>query len=114
LQVYVAVELYVVPVWLTEPVYPRPGGKPQSTGVQVGVVPLHVPLAWQVRAAVLESVYPGSHLYVAVEPKVVPVVVTTPFDGPGAVGQSAGLQVGAVPLQVPSAWQVRGEVPASP
>jgi hypothetical protein len=53
-------------------------------------------------------------LYVAVEPKLVPEVVTLPFEGLGAVGQSAGLQVGAVPLQVASAWQVRGEVPASP
>jgi hypothetical protein len=51
---------------------------------------------------------------VAVEPNVVPVVVTTPFAGLGAVAQSAGLQVGAVPLHVPSAWQVRGDVPNSP
>jgi hypothetical protein len=60
--VYVAVEPYVVPVTLTEPVYPRPGGEPHSTDAQVGVVPLQVPSAWQVRASVLERSYPGSQL----------------------------------------------------
>jgi hypothetical protein len=78
------------------------------------MVPLQVRSAWQVRTAVLERLYPGSQLYVAVEPKLVPEVVTLPFEGLGAVGQSAGLQAGAVPLQVALAWQVRGEVPASP
>jgi hypothetical protein len=46
-------------------------------------------------------------VYVAVEPYVVPVVVKVALAALGAAPQSTTVQVGVVPLQVPSAWQVR-------
>jgi hypothetical protein len=100
-QVYVAVELYVVPVWLTKP--DAMDGVPQSTTVQVGGFPLQVRSDWQVCAVVSDSLYPGLHAYVAVEPKVVPVVVGAPLGMLGGSGQSARPQLGVVPLQLPSA-----------
>jgi hypothetical protein len=98
---------------LTEPCV-VPIGVWQSTGVQVGGVPLQVRSAWQVCTAVPDRLYPELHAYVAVELNVDPVVVGEPLLMPGGARQSAGPQVGEVPLQLPSAWQVRGEVPASP
>jgi len=54
---------------------------------------------------------PTQHEYVAVEPYVVVGVFTEPFVGLESGPQSVGGQVGAVPLHVPSAWQVRVAVP---
>jgi hypothetical protein len=112
LQVNFTVEPYVVANGLYEP---NPiAGLPQSTTLQVGGESLQLRSAWQVCVAVPESLYPELHAYVAVEPKVVPVVVGAPLAMLGGAGQSARPQVGGVPLQFPSAWQMRGEVPASP
>jgi hypothetical protein len=91
-----------------------PIGMWQSTGVQAGSVPLQVRSAWQVVVAVPDRVYPALHAYVPVEPTVVAVVVTVPCGGLAGVGQYDWLQTGAASLHVPSAWQVRGEVPTSP
>jgi hypothetical protein len=112
LQVNFTVEPYVVAAGLYVP--DPMDGLPQSTTVQMGGVSLQVRSAWHVCTAVPDRLYPGLHAYVAVEPKVVPVVVGAPLAIMGGAGQSAKPQVGAVPLQVPSAWQMRGEVPASP
>ena len=109
-QEYVATDPYVVVGALTEPGVGLESG-PQSARTQVGVVPLHAPLAWQVRVAVPDRLYPTTHEYVAVEPYVVTGALTEPLAVPGGAWQSTRAQVGTVPLQVPSVRQVRVAVP---
>jgi hypothetical protein len=109
-QEYVATDPNVVVGALTEPWVGLESG-PQSARTQVGVVPLHVPLAWQVRVAVPDRLYPTAHEYVAVDPYVVKGAITEPLAVPGGGWQSTRAQVGTVPLQVPSVWQVRVAVP---
>jgi hypothetical protein len=46
-------------------------------------------------------------VYVAVALYVVPVMVNEPFAVSGGEPQSTTVQAGVIPLQVPSAWQVR-------
>jgi uncharacterized protein YciI len=107
---YLAVDPYVVKGALTEPWAGLESG-PQSARTQVGVVPLQVPLYWQVRVAVPDRLYPTAHEYVAVDPYVVRGAITEPLAVLGGAWQSTRAQVGAVPLQVPSVWQVRVAVP---
>ena len=109
-QEYVATDPNVVVGALTEPWVGLESG-PQSARTQAGTVPLQVPLYWQVRVAVPDRLYPTAHEYVAVDPYVVRGAITEPLAVPGGASQFTRAQVGAVPLQVPSLWQVRVTAP---
>ena len=87
---------------------------PQSFTAQVGAVPLQDPSGWHVRVAAPVIVFPASQAYVAVAPKVSVGAATVPPVGPARAGQLAMTQAGELPLQVPSAWQVRVEDPEGP
>ena len=56
-------------------------------GSQVGTVPLHSPLSWQVLELSPFSRYTELQVYVAVEAGVLPDCTTWPFAGPAKSGQ---------------------------
>jgi hypothetical protein len=82
LQVYVTVALYAVEYMLGNEPFEMLGGAPQSIRVQLGSVPLQKPSAPQVRIVVPDRRHPVVHEYVAVEPHVVPVWLTVPYEMP--------------------------------
>ena len=56
--------------------------------MQVGSIPDQTPVGKQVRCEFPSSTKPVLHVYVAVEPNVIPVTVTWPFSGLLSAGHS--------------------------
>lgn len=86
---YVAVAALAVPFGVVTVPFVGLASEPQSTGAQVGALPLHAPDAPQVRVALPVSVKPFAQPYAAAFPTVVaPEVVTDPFAGAPSAPQS--------------------------